>query len=148
MEQLYRKKPSGRYEEVENKLSLNEEIMFACSIRYCMGRMTYVVGACIEECYRLSPLLSDNFKHRVAREIQEDEDRDNLGMNMDKEDWTKLKDFWKADNKYSVEANYHNTDRWSTHIAFKHNDLYYSLDTQREYHTVRNIQKINDNETI
>jgi hypothetical protein len=145
MEKLYRKKPSGRYEEVPNKLSLNQEILLGCAIRYCMGRRTYVVSSCIEECYRVSPLLHSNFKERVAREIQEAEDVDDLGDSFDKVEWTKLKDFWKPNNKFYIEANHYNTDKWSEHIAFKHNDLYYCLDTRNEYHTVRNIRQKLDN---
>ncbi len=147
MEQLYRKKPSGRYEEVEQKLAINQEIILACALRYAIGRRTYVVSSCIEECYRLSPLLHDNFKHRVAREIQEEEDRDNLGMQMDQEEWTKLKDFWKEDNLYTLEANRHNTEIWESHKAFEHKGEYYSLESQRAFHTVRNVQKIK-NESI
>lgn len=142
MEKLYRKKPNGRYEEVEQTLSLNQEIMFSCALRYAMGRRTYVVGSAIDECYRLSPLLGDNFKERVVREIREQEG--DLGDSFDEESWMKLADFWTPENRYSLEANKYNTNEWvSIDEAYLSKGKYYSIDDHREYHTIRNPQNKN-----
>ncbi len=142
MEKLYRKKSNGRYEEVEQKLSLNQEIMFACALRYAMGRRTYVVGSAIEECHRLSNLLGNNFKERVAREIREE--KGDLGDSFDEEAWLKLADFWTPENRYSLEANKYKTDEWIfIEEAYLSKGKYYSIDDHREYHTIRNPQNKN-----
>jgi hypothetical protein len=143
MERLYKKLPNGRYKEVDQELSLDEEIVLFCAFRYCLGRMTYVVSSCVSEYFRLSHLFSENFKYRTVTEIDEARDSDNLGMHMDASKWLLLRDFLDVTNRYSVEANYYNTDRWEEREAFLHNGLYYCISTRKELHTVRNIKNLN-----
>jgi hypothetical protein len=147
MEKLYRKKSNGRYEEVEKKLSLNQEIVLSCAFRYALGRMTYVVGSVCEELIKLEPLLHWNFKERTAREIQEYQDENGkAGMSFDNEEWEYIKCLFDKDRRYIVEANKFNTDEWVEVECFLHtNGEYYMLgeNINKGYlHTTRNERKI------
>ena len=147
MEKLYRKKSNGRYEEVEKKLSINQEIVLSCAFRYALGRMTYVVGSVCEELIKLEPLLHWNFKERTAREIQEYQDENGkAGMSFDNEEWEYIKCLFDKDRRYIVEANKFNTDEWVEVECFLHtNGEYYMLgeNINKGYlHTTRNERKI------
>lgn len=147
MEKLYRKKSNGRYEEVEEKLSLNQEIVLSCAFRYALGRMTYVIGSVCEELIKLEPLLNWNFKERTAKEIQEyQDDFGKAGMSFDNDEWEYVKCLFDEDRRYIVEANKFNTDEWVEVECFLHtNGEYYMLgeNINKGYlHTTRNERKI------
>jgi hypothetical protein len=146
MEKLY-KKVGKRYEEVEEKLSLNQEIVLSCAFRYALGRMTYVVSSVCEELVRLEHLLSWNFKESISREIQEYQDESGkAGMSFDNDEWEYIKCLFDKDRRYVVEANRFNTDKWEEVHCFLHtNNKYYPLGkniTKGYCHTTRNQRKL------
>lgn len=146
MKKLYRKK-GKRYEEVEEKLSLNQEIVLSCAFRYALGRMTYVVSSVCEELIKLEPLLGWNFKERTSREIQEYQDeRGEAGMSFDNDEWEYVKCLFDKDRRYIIEANKFGTDEWVEVECFLHtNGQYYTLGSNLNkgyLHTTRNERKI------
>ena len=124
------KKVGKRYVEVEQKLSLNQELVLGCAVRYGLGRMTYVVGAICEELIRLESILPENFKYRVAKEIQEYQNTNGkAGMEMDNDEWNYVKWLFDLSRRYIVEANYYQTDRWEdVECILGEDGFYYGLD--------------------
>jgi hypothetical protein len=132
----------AKKKEVKETLSLDEEIVLACAFRYALGRMTYVVSSVCNELIKKQHLLGENFKYRTVKEIDEAAQNDALGMEMDKEYWMKVRNLFDPEKRYIIEANYYNTDNWGEFEAFEMDGKYYSIDNQKEYHTVRNPRKI------
>ena len=128
---------------MKKKLSLNEEIVLSCAMRYALGRMSYVVSSVCSELRRHYEVLPESFKERVAREIREyQEEYCIAGMKMDDDEWNKVKWLFDETNRVEIEANYHNTDRWERLTAIKaENGKYYSIPDMKEYHTVREATK-------
>lgn len=148
MEVLY-KKVGKRYVEIEQKISLNQELVLGCAFRYALGRATYVVGAVCEELVRLEPILGENFKSRIVKEIQEYQDEHGkAGWEFDNDEWNYVKWFFSPGRRFILEANFHNTDNWEEVEAFRSDELtedgeykYYSIERKNSYyHTVRNIR--------
>lgn len=148
MEKTY-KKVGKRYVEVIQNISLNQELVLGCAFRYALGRATYVVGAVCEELIRLEPLLGENFKSRIAKEIQEYQDEHGkAGWEFDNDEWNYVKWFYAPGRRFILEANFHNTDNWEEVEAFRSDELtengeykYYSINKKGSYyHTVRNIR--------
>ena len=110
MEVLY-KKVGKRYVEIEQKISLNQELVLGCAFRYALGRATYLVGAVCEELVRLEPILGENFKSRIVKEIQEYQDEHGkAGWEMDNDEWNYVKWFFSPGRRFIREANFNNTD--------------------------------------
>lgn len=124
-------------------LSLNEEIVLSCAFRYALGRMTYVVPAVCAELKRNYNQLSVNTKKRIAKEIQEyQNEHGEVGMDMDNDEWNKVKWLFDETNRVEVKANKHNTDEWVEVLAIKADDgKYYSIPEMFEYHTIVEIIK-------
>lgn len=145
VEKLY-KKVGRKYVEVEESLSLNQEITLSCAFRYALGRKTYVVGAICEELMRVEHLLHWNFKERTVREIQEYQDEyGEAGMSFDNENWEYIKCLFDKGRRYTIEVNLYQTDKWIEVEAFLHtNGQYYPIGynpTYSMYHTTRNERK-------
>ncbi len=132
----------AKKKELKETLSLDEEIVLACAFRYALGRMTYVVSSVCNELIKKQHLLGENFKYRTVKEIDEAAQNDALGMEMDKEYWMKVRNLFDPEKRYIIEANYYNTDNWGEFEAFEMDGKYYSIDNQKEYHTVRNPKQI------
>lgn len=80
------------------------------AIRYCLGRMTYAVGSCVEWLIRVWPDLSEEARTIIKRDIEEafakdDHDRaglngasgyKRLGMDMDRHEWERVRRLWSA----------------------------------------------------
>jgi DNA-binding GntR family transcriptional regulator len=132
----------AKKKEVKETLLLDEEIVLACAFRYALGRMTYVVSSVCNELIKKQHLLGENFKYRTVKEIDEAAQNDALGMEMDKEYWMKVRNLFDPEKRYIIEANYYNTDNWGEFEAFEMDGKYYSIDNQKEYHTVRNPKQI------
>lgn len=78
--------------------------------RYCLGRMTYVVGSCIEWLIQVWPELHEEARAIIKRDIEEafaEDDRDReklggelgykrLGMDMDRREWERVRKLWSA----------------------------------------------------
>lgn len=70
---------------------IDERILFY-AFRYALGRMTYAVGdACTAVTDNLAN-LSEALKIKLIREITEAEERNALGMEMDKVLWLRLRE--------------------------------------------------------
>jgi hypothetical protein len=104
--------------------------------------MTYVVSSVCNELIKKQHLLGENFKYRTVKEIDEAAQNDAMGMEMDKEYWMKVRNLFDPEKRYIIEANYYNTDNWGEFEAFEMDGKYYSIDNQKEYHTVRNPKQI------
>jgi hypothetical protein len=148
MEVLY-KKVGKRYVQVEQSLSLNQELVLGCAFRYALGRSTYVVGAVCEELVRLEPFLNESFKYRIAKEIQEYQDEHGkAGWDFDNDEWNYVKWLYTPERRVLLESNYYKTDKWVEAEAIRSDELdedgeikYLSLTNKNNYyHKVRNIK--------
>lgn len=89
-----------------NKQWGNNDLMAVCAVRYCLGRMTYIVGECQEWLYDVWPNLSDKAKYIIKRDVDEafvrdDEDRIDgreykaLGHDCDRASWEMVRLLWR-----------------------------------------------------
>ena len=76
--------------------------------RYCLGRMTYAVGQCVEWLIHVWPDLREDVRAIIRRDIEEafaEDDRDReklngasgyrrLGMDMDRREWERVRKLW------------------------------------------------------
>lgn len=78
------------------------DLMAVAAVRYCLGRMSYIVGDCCEWLPQVWDTLEPNARTVILRDIDEaikrdDEDREagreyrRLGMDMDRAEWIKLR---------------------------------------------------------
>lgn len=81
------------------------ELMAVAAVRYCIGRMSYIVGECVDWLYEVWPLLDPKTKAIIRRDIEEafvrdDEERAEgmehtpLGMDMDRAEWERARKLW------------------------------------------------------
>lgn len=88
-----------------NKPWGDQDLMALCAVRYCIGRMTYIVSDCKEWLYDVWPDLSDRVKALIIRDVEEafkqdDEDRldgqkyKHLGHDCDRATWEKVRLLW------------------------------------------------------
>ena len=84
------------------------------AVRYCLGRMTYAVGSCVEWLIWVWPDLNEDARSTIKRDIEEafaedDRDRDHdrknpngasgyrrLGMDMDRREWERVRKLWSS----------------------------------------------------
>ena len=76
--------------------------------RYCLGRMTYAVGQCVEWLIHVWPNLREDVREIIKRDIEEafaEDDRaragapggcKRLGMDMDRREWERVRRLWGA----------------------------------------------------
>lgn len=77
--------------DIKAKLTLDEEIVLSCAMRYALGRMTYVVSPVCSELSKHYDMLSSETKSRMAKEIQEyQEAYGKAGMDFDNNEWNKV----------------------------------------------------------
>ena len=80
-------------------------LMATCAVRYCLGRMSYVVSDCVSWLRFAWPHLPECARTIIARDIEDKIEDDNmsrqtsnrhhpLGMDMDREAWLSLRDLW------------------------------------------------------
>ena len=62
--------------------------MIVSSVRYALGRMTYIVSDTVDFIIPLIPYFTDNTLYVMHKDIT---DCNNLGMECDKADWYKLR---------------------------------------------------------
>ncbi len=81
------------------------DLMKACSVRYCLGRKSYIVSECagwiITNWNQWSPTLQKYIRDDVEREFKRHEDGDGrisgmspLGMECDIQEWKKVRALW------------------------------------------------------
>ena len=94
--------------EVLDAMAGHDHLMVIAATRYCLGRMTYVVGDCTAWLIKLWPLLSDNTRNVLQRDIEEHFTRDDadreagrehkaLGWDCDRKEWEKDRRMWTSD---------------------------------------------------
>ena len=74
------------------KISKKEATMYICSIRYGLGRRTYITGLIAD--YLVTKEIPKESKKVMIRDIEECKD---YGMDMDKREWMKLLKYLKKD---------------------------------------------------
>jgi hypothetical protein len=90
---------------VLDAMSGHDHLMVIAATRYCLGRMTYVVGECASWLIKIWPLLSEQTKAIVQRDIEEAFARDDadradgreckaLGWDCDRREWERVRKLW------------------------------------------------------
>ena len=86
-----------------------DDLMVTAAFRYCLGRSTYIVGDCADWLIHYLPLMLDNARKLIQRELEEafradDEARADkqdykpLGWDCDREQWERVRKLWQAPN--------------------------------------------------
>ncbi len=81
------------------------DLMALCAVRYCIGRMTYVVSDCCEWLCDVWPYLSDRVQKLIIREVEDSFAKDDearadkheylpLGHDCDRAQWEKVRKLW------------------------------------------------------
>ena len=90
-----------------NAMSGHDHLMVIAATRYCLGRMTYVVGDCCDWLRKIWPILSEATQKIIRRDIEEafardDADREAgrefkaLGHDCDRKQWERVRNLWKG----------------------------------------------------
>ncbi len=86
-----------------------DDLMALAAVRYCLGRMSYIVGDCCKWLPSVWPHLKPSMQTIIARDIDEAIRRDTearargdehlpLGMDCDRAEWVRMQHLWKAPN--------------------------------------------------
>ena len=86
-----------------------DDLMALAAVRYCLGRMSYIVGDCCEWLPRVWPHIKPSMRTIIARDIDEAIRRDSearargdehlpLGMDFDRAEWVRMQRLWQAPN--------------------------------------------------
>lgn len=86
----------------------HDHLMVIAATRYCLGRMTYIVGDCASWLIKTWPLLSQQTQNIIKRDLEEaftrdDEDREAgrdykaLGHDCDRAEWSRVRKLWAAE---------------------------------------------------
>lgn len=81
--------------------------MVICAVRYCIGRMTYVVSDCADWLIKIWPDLDNNVKNTIINDIEsafvsDNFDRANgkkykeLGHDCDRAQWERVRRLWSG----------------------------------------------------
>lgn len=84
--------------KVDNDVDLR--IFIIAAFRYALGRSTYVVPTIASIIYKNRESLDDNTINLIIQEIEEAEDRNGLGMEIDATEWLGLKVSLKEYKRY------------------------------------------------
>jgi hypothetical protein len=85
------------------------DMMALAAVRYCLGRMTYIVSDCCDWLLQVWPDLSQDIRTVIKRDIEEDFTRDDaarlrgdsylpLGHDMDRKQWEKVRELWRTES--------------------------------------------------
>lgn len=74
---------------MNKKLKLDESILFL-AFRYAIGRTTYVVSEVVETVIEQWDFVSKQFKELIIKEIKQELSSNDMMMDMDVRDWTKI----------------------------------------------------------
>ena len=86
----------------------HDHLMVIAAFRYCLGRMTYIVGDCASLLIKIWPYLSKETQNIIKRDLEEafardDEDREAgrdykaLGHDCDRAEWSRVRKLWAAE---------------------------------------------------
>lgn len=78
-----------------------DDLMAVAAVRYCLGRMSYIVGDCADWLCQQWPNIKPSMRAVIERDIREAVQRDDearergdtykpLGMDMDREQWLRV----------------------------------------------------------
>ena len=82
------------------------DLMALAAVRYCLGRMSYIVGDCCDWLRAVWPDIQPSTRTTIARDIEEAIKRDDesraepgrehhpLGMEMDRSQWLAVRALW------------------------------------------------------
>ena len=76
-----------------NKIEITKsklERLLVCSVRYALGRSTYIVSDIVDDVLFHWDDLTDNCKKAIINSIECDIAMDNYGMEMDLKEWQKV----------------------------------------------------------
>lgn len=73
-----------------NWLGDTDQIMVMCAHSYCLGRRTYVVGACTEWLRGIWPQLNANTRHVIVRDTVKALLDDLAGAPIDVDEWARF----------------------------------------------------------
>ena len=85
-----------------------DEMMVVAAFRYCLGRRTYIVNDCAEWLIANWQTFSDKTREVIQRDLEEEFVRDArdraesskypaLGMDMDRQQWERVRALWRND---------------------------------------------------
>jgi len=92
---------------VMDAISGHDHLMVIAAFRYCLGRMTYIVGDCASWLIKIWPFISVQTQNIIKRDIEEafardDEDRESgrdykaLGHDCDRAQWERVRKLWET----------------------------------------------------
>lgn len=96
----------GRQEAAEKVDAFGEgDIMAIAAVRYCLGRMTYIVGMCADWLIEVWPALQESARTIIQRDIEDEFTRDDvarresqsylpLGADCDRKQWERVRKLW------------------------------------------------------
>jgi hypothetical protein len=124
-------------------MTLNEEIVLICAMRYALGRRTYVVGSVCSELKKHYNEFSITSRKKIVKKIEDYQNEYGIiGSKIDDIEWNKIKWLFDDSNKVIIKAKYYNIDKWEKVIAIKAPDgKYYSIPDVVEYQTAIEIDK-------
>lgn len=84
-----------------------DDLMIIAAVRYCIGRMTYIVSDCADWVVAIWPALGERTKSIIQRDIdeafaQDDEARSSgesyrpLGHDCDRQQWERVRALWNT----------------------------------------------------
>lgn len=87
-----------------------DDMMAIAAVRYCLGRMTYIVSDCADWLIAHWPDICQNARIVIQRDVQdafvEDDDGRRrgesyrrLGMDCDRQQWERVRRLWKSDGQ-------------------------------------------------
>jgi hypothetical protein len=83
-----------------------DDLMAIAAVRYCLGRMTYIVSDCADWLIGSWPDLKPSAQKIIQRDVEETFQRDDeyratggehrpLGMDCDRDQWERVRRLWK-----------------------------------------------------
>lgn len=90
---------------VLDAMSAHDHLMVIAAFRYCLGRMTYIVGDCASWLIKIWPYLSKETQNIIKRDLEEAFTRDDearadgheykpLGADCDRFQWERVRKLW------------------------------------------------------
>jgi hypothetical protein len=83
-----------------------DDLMVIAAFRYSCGRSSYIVGVCADWLIRIWPMLSENTRFVIKRDLEADFESDDkaraegdtykpLGWDCDRKEWERVRNLWR-----------------------------------------------------